>query len=364
MLLPRLDLRHSIYLLAAACLGCGPGDQIAKYTVPKPELIDPTLTAIPKEPPQQQLLGAIVPMPKDDAGNTSSWFFKMAGDPAVIEPNRQVFLDFVKSITFSKGQTPQPTWKLPPAWRELEAKQFGFATVGFDSGGQTVEIAISTAGGDLLTNVNRWRRQLGLRAIREQDVPASVEKIQVDGREGVWLSLRGTGGGGMGGAPFAAGSDKTTSAPRAAPPANATVASSGGIVFTAPEQWSPGKLKEFRKAAFVVSAGDQSAEITVIDLDAAAGDLVSNVNRWRGMVGLAPATEGEIKTAAKKIETLGVLGDYVELVGPGDGRPQSILGVMAVAGGKAWFIKLQGARDLAAREKDRFESFVKSVKFK
>jgi hypothetical protein len=205
-----------------------------------------------------------------------------------------------------------------------------------------------------------------LRPIREGDLAATVEKIQVDGRDGNWLSLRGTGGG-MGGAPFApfAGSQgSTTSAPPAAPPPSAT-ATSGGIVFTAPEQWSPGKLNEFRKAAFVVTEGDQSAEITVIDLDASAGDLVSNVNRWRGMVGLAAAPAAEIKAAAKKIETFGVSGDYVELAGPGDGKqPQTILGVMAVAGGKAWFIKLQGAPGLAAREKDRFESFVKSLKFK
>jgi hypothetical protein len=43
---------------------------------------------------------------------------------------------------------------------------------------------------------------------------------------------------------------------------------------------------------------------------------------------------------------------------------QAILGVMAAAGGRLWFIKLKGDHDLAAREKPRFEAFVKSLKLK
>ncbi len=66
----------------------------------------------------------------------------------------------------------------------------------------------------------------------------------------------------------------------------------------------------------------------------------------------------------KQIQVGNGTGDYVELVGPEDAQPQqSILGVIAIDAGRAWFIKLKGAARLAENEKQRFEAFVKSVKF-
>ena len=119
-------------------------------------------------------------------------------------------------------------------------------------------------------------------------------------------------------------------------------------------------MNEFRKAAFNVADGDATAEITVIDLELGAGDLLQNVNRWRDQVGLPAATAAEVAESTKKISTLGGSGDYVELVGP----KGAILGVRVLAGGKSWFVKLTGDSDLAKQEKPRFEAFVKSLKLK
>src|SRR5436190_16068619 len=138
MLLPQLDLRRYLWLvagcLAAGAIGCKPAEQITKYSVPKPELIDPTLTAAAAEPAPQavQMLGVIVPT------GEQSWFFKLTGDPAVVEPAHTAFVDFVKSVKFSAAG--EPTWKLPEGWKTRPAKQFGFATVEFESAGQRLEI--------------------------------------------------------------------------------------------------------------------------------------------------------------------------------------------------------------------------------
>jgi hypothetical protein len=93
--------------------------------------------------------------------------------------------------------------------------------------------------------------------------------------------------------------------------------------------------------------------------------LLSNVNRWRDQIGLAEVDAADLASGVRKIATLGVQGDYVELIGPGDvTKSETILGVMAAVRGQTWFVKLRGESEIAAREKPRFEAFVKSLKMK
>ena len=64
----------------------------------------------------------------------------------------------------------------------------------------------------------------------------------------------------------------------------AAEAESSLLTFSIPEGWRAGKRSMMRKAAFVVGDGESTAEITVIDLSRGAGELLPNVNRWRGQV--------------------------------------------------------------------------------
>jgi hypothetical protein len=145
--------------------------------------------------------------------------------------------------------------------------------------------------------------------------------------------------------------DGTRSAP--------TGSAASDLKFDAPSEWSPGKPNAFSLAAFKVADGDKQVEITV---STAGGDLLANVNRWRGQVKLPPIDAAGLVKAAKKIDTLGSTGDYVEIVGPEAANRETILGVQAEAGGRTWFVKLKGDAELAQREKPRFETFVKSLK--
>jgi hypothetical protein len=358
MLLPRLDLRCSMGLvLVAACAGCRPAEQITKYTVTKPEIIDPTLTAVSAPPAASvptQILGAMI-----KAGEQQSWFFKLTGDPAAVEPSREAFVSFVKSVTFTPGKNPQPTWKLPSGWEEVPGNAMRLATIKFNSGGEPLEIAISPAGGDTLANVNRWRDQVGLDPIPVTELAKTTETFVVDGRECTFVSLVGTGSGQMSGAPLAPfASGKTTSLPPAAPRSSA----GGDLKYEMPKEWTAAPNDPVSIAAFQAVDGDQKVKITI---SAVGGDLLTNVNRWRQQVSLPPLSLDELAKSVRKIATLGVTGDYVEAIGPGDvTAPETILGVMAAARGQTWFIKLRGDRDLAAREKPRFEAFVKSLQFK
>src|SRR5262245_7608776 len=94
--------------IATAIVGCGRRDQITRYTVTKPEIVDPTLVAGPPASPSvpQEILGAIL------IADDTKWFFKLMGDPQTVQSQHETFLQFVKSVKWAAPDSP-PTWNLP-----------------------------------------------------------------------------------------------------------------------------------------------------------------------------------------------------------------------------------------------------------
>jgi hypothetical protein len=132
------------------------------------------------------------------------------------------------------------------------------------------------------------------------------------------------------------------------------------VTFDKPQSWQPGEVRGLRKAAFVVSEGDEKAEVTVIDLSASAALWLPNVNIWRQQIQLARCSEGELVKITSSMDVGDVEGQFVELVGP----EEAILGVMAVRGSRSWFVKMKGDAQLVQAETERFQQFVKSIEFR
>jgi hypothetical protein len=201
-------------LLAAAgpLAGCDQHDEITSYIVRKPELVDPTLVARTAQArsasegagsgvatTQNQTLGLIIP-----AGD-QAWFFKLTGDVKTVKPQHEAFLDFVQSIKFPPAGG-SPTWTLPDGWKQLPGSQFRYATIQLPAaaGEKPLEISVSSAGGDMLANVNRWRQQLSLPPIKADELSSTTKTLKIDGRDATLVSFVGKGTGQMsGGAPFA-----------------------------------------------------------------------------------------------------------------------------------------------------------------
>jgi hypothetical protein len=366
----RLNLRPLAWCAAllAIAAGCRPQDQIAKYTVPKPELIDPTLASTsPAEARPQQMLGAIVLLPE------AGWFFKLTGDPVEVGKVSEPFIDFVTSVKFTQGRTPEPQWVLPEGWKALPGNDFRFATIEIrasDAASKPLELAVSSLGMSaadqadsqnyILKNVNRWRGQLGLREIELAELATETKVIDVDGRPCTLVNIKGqaTGSGMMAG-PFAGGGGSFAGG--GMPPGQATDQGSqqaeAKLDFTTPDGWTPIPPRTFGLAAFSVGEGEKQAEITV---SSAGGELLANVNRWRGQIGLPPVSDAGLAEITKQTDTLGVKGSLVELVGP----EKTILGVAATAGGNQYFVKLTGDNETAQAQKANFEAFVKSLQLK
>jgi hypothetical protein len=101
-----------------------------------------------------------------------------------------------------------------------------------------------------------------------------------------------------------------------------------------------------------------------------SSDLLSNLNRWEGQVGLPPTAAAEAEKKTTPIEVDGHTGWRMDLAGEttnklsGAKTPSRMLAVLVSHGpGEAWTFKLQGAPDKLGEQASAFDAFVRSVHF-
>lgn len=144
--------------------------------------------------------------------NGASWFYKLAGDEALVAKQKPVFVEFLKTIRVKEGTAPAADaasapaqappapapaasefkWKVPDGWQTLTPgnMQVGkFAVPEKDGGKGEVFVSIfpSDTGGTL-ANVNRWCQQLGLPAVDDAGLakvatpldPATPDAVLID----------------------------------------------------------------------------------------------------------------------------------------------------------------------------------------
>jgi hypothetical protein len=88
---------------------------------------------------------------------------------------------------------PKPTWTLPKGWDKSDKKvPFSIGVFKVSEEGQEADVTVSWLAGDgggLLQNVNRWRRQVGLPPIEQDDLLKEVKKVEVGGVPGYSVDL-------------------------------------------------------------------------------------------------------------------------------------------------------------------------------
>jgi hypothetical protein len=92
-----------------------------------------------------------------------------------------------------------PTYTVPKGWEEQEPDKLGIATarfrIGEGKGDEAVTASIVALQGDglLVANVNRWRAQVGLKALDDEAARQALEPIKVDGRDAHFFDVTGPG---------------------------------------------------------------------------------------------------------------------------------------------------------------------------
>src|ERR1700731_1053301 len=73
--------------------------------------------------------------------------------------------------------------------------------------------------------------------------------------------------------------------------------------WTRPDGWKEQPLSEMRLGSFKVDGSNAaSADISVIAFPGEAGGLISNINRWRGQLQLAPLEEDQLAQTTQRTE--------------------------------------------------------------
>jgi hypothetical protein len=161
---------------------------------------------------------------------------------------------------------------------------------------------------------------------------------------------------------------ETTPPPEAAMPTNAsspsTLSASAPSLLTpttaeAPKNWEPQPLSQMREASFVVR-GDNgaTADISLVRLGPAAGNILDNVNRWLAQLKQPAVTEEKLRTMLQPLGDAAV----VDLSGqPENGDPAKdgrIIGAIASDENGTAFYKMRGNAALVGAEKENFLKWV------
>jgi hypothetical protein len=128
------------------------------------------------------------------------------------------------------------------------------------------------------------------------------------------------------------------------------------FTFTLPDTWVEQPATEMRWIN--LRAGD--AECWVLMLPG-GGDLLANVNRWRGQLGQPPLDDAGLAALPRR-PVFGIPAVLVEGRGTYEGRPeQALLGLMAPNSGGMLAVKMVGPVATVARERERFFAFAGSL---
>jgi hypothetical protein len=135
--------------------------------------------------------------------------------------------------------------------------------------------------------------------------------------------------------------------------------------WTRPNGWSEQPLSEMRLGSFKVDGPNAtSADVSVIAFPGEAGGLISNLNRWRGQLQLAPLDEDQLRQIIRRTEVEGVPTYLVDFqTAENAPKPSRILGAVLQTADRTWFVKMTGPPELIEIQRQKFLDFVNSFRF-
>lgn len=372
----KLTLFGCLVTLVCFC-GCQKQEQIETYYVESSKAVNQsndsieqastprvTAPAADRGEPTHRMVAAVI------RSDEQAWFVKAVAEIEQIKQAEEKLLLFLKGITL---ESDEPKWELPKGWTIGPEKSMRLATLFIpldDSDGEDDQkIEISVIGlpltGDweaqILSNINRWRGQLGRESISagllsEMTKPMAVSEGSILFDATGWFDDSG-----MSNAPFASKTapSTTTTPPTSNPMTGSVPVGQGELKETPPEDWKVLPGSAMRKASYTTGGG---ATVTAFVFPTTApmmADPLMNINRWRGEIGLTPTTADELVKETQTITLSSVESVYIELLG----EDESTLAAMSVRGEQAWFFKLRGPNEAVKADREAFKKWLSTVQF-
>ncbi len=130
-----------------------------------------------------------------------SWFFKLAGNADLVGKQQPAFLEFLKSIHIKEAPPAEPEatvaafhWTVPAGWttappNEMQVARFSVSAGAKGKAEVFVSVFPSDTGGNL-ANVNRWRRQIGLGPVKEDELGQIVSPLDPLNPQAILVDMR------------------------------------------------------------------------------------------------------------------------------------------------------------------------------
>lgn len=152
-----------------------------------------------------------------------TWFFKLAGDAAAVDSNRESLKAFLATVEFTApvvapphammagaaagagpvggggpaaDGTPKPTWQVPATWSAVPPTQMVHSkwTLGGDgkAGGEVAVSVFRGEAGGLVANLNRWRAKVGLGPAPAAELQPLADNFEVAGGKATLVDFVGS----------------------------------------------------------------------------------------------------------------------------------------------------------------------------
>lgn len=297
-------------------------------------------------------------------------------------------------------------WKAPSHWITQEASGMRQGSFLVKKGENSADISITSFPGDTgsqLANVNRWRGQLELPPLSEQELPKPWYIFKVQERSIlVWdivskkplkdqktmtrmliASLKETDRTWF----FKMmGDDKLVQSERDAfiaflkelqfgevtsktVEANPPPELKKNVVsWKAPPSWKEVPAAGIRRASFQFSGkNSQSGEVSIVVLQGTGGGTLANINLWREQLKLEPLMESDFEKNVRNLKVNGkaaTLIDFVSALPITEQKQKNrIIAAIIPLADETWFIKMTGEDSSVKDQKAIFLKFLESIRF-
>lgn len=152
----------------------------------------------------------------------------------------------------------------------------------------------------------------------------------------------------------------------AASPSGGSVTDTGlPFTWVTPASWTEGNPSSMRLASYNVPlSGGETGDFSLVQLGGGAGGTMANINRWRGQIGLGPATPEELAQVAHLHNTVqGQQYLHITLINP-DNPGSAIAAGIFEQPGYVLFAKLTASAAGIDESMLDFEAFCNSISFK
>ncbi len=144
------------------------------------------------------------------------------------------------------------------------------------------------------------------------------------------------------------------------PPARTTDASrTAEWPWIVPDDWTfvPGE-RPMRLATYQVQGPSGPVEVAISRFPGDVGGMLANVNRWRGQVGLPPATDADLAGMIEPFENPGFNGSLLHI----RGAEQHIVvaSIFESGANQTWTVRVSGTPEVAAAVKAGLFAFART----